>query len=80
MPSSIFSEYMEYYAMSPFGSQRDNVHAGLIAATIANVNRNKSQQPFSADDFMLKQRPGKTQDTHAELFSVLSRYAVKKDV
>lgn len=37
----------------PFGPMRDNIHAALIASTIANVNRSRSSPPIRVADFML---------------------------
>jgi len=54
MPASYFAEYMEYYSLSPFGEERDNLHAGMIAAVIANSNRGKRSKALSISDFMFK--------------------------
>lgn len=47
---------MAYYHVEPFGAERDNMHAGIVAATIANANRNpkKQRKAFSFADFILK--------------------------
>ena len=42
---------MAYDSIRPFGVERDNIHAGIIASTIANCHSKKSWQ---ASDFMLK--------------------------
>ncbi len=46
-------EMRDYFAVEPWGAWRDNVHAGLIASTICNVNRGKDTEPFTYEDFML---------------------------
>jgi len=53
MPASLLQEWMEFEELEPFGPWRDNFHAGMIAATIANVNRNpkKNPQPVKISDF-----------------------------
>lgn len=51
MPSSEFSSWLVYFAEEPFGTVRDNYHAGIVASTMANCH---SKRAFSADDFMLK--------------------------
>tara|TARA_Y100001951_G_scaffold104083_1_gene114647 strand:+ start:8821 stop:9027 length:207 start_codon:yes stop_codon:yes gene_type:complete len=39
--------------LEPFGDERGDVQAGVIASTIANVNRNqKKSKAFSIGDFM----------------------------
>jgi hypothetical protein len=78
MSGSLMAEAMAYYSIEPFGANRDNIHAGLICSTIANVNRSKNQKPFTAGDFMLKHKSDEQQVDHSALFSVLSRFAVTK--
>lgn len=38
--------------MEPFGSERDNIHAGIIASTLANIHGG-SKKTWSAKDFMV---------------------------
>ena len=52
MDSHEFTEWQIYEAIEPFGEQRADLRSGIIAATIANVNRGKGQKAFSATDFM----------------------------
>lgn len=49
-------EWMVYYQMEPFGPERADLQAGIVAATVANVNRDvkKQKKPYSAQDFMPK--------------------------
>lgn len=49
-------EWMAYYQMEPFGPERGDLQAGIVAATVANVNRDtkKQKKPYSAQDFMPK--------------------------
>lgn len=46
------SEWMAYYEVNPFGSVRDDLQAGIVASTIANVNRGKNDKSFTPSDFM----------------------------
>lgn len=48
------TEWMAYYALEPFGAERGDLQAGIVAATVANVNRDKKKQrePFTPQDFM----------------------------
>ena len=49
------SEWMAYYMLEPFGAERDNLHAGLVAAMVHNVNRDpKRGKPADPKDFMLE--------------------------
>lgn len=38
--------------MSPFGDERADLQAGIIASTIANVNRGRNTTAFKPEDFM----------------------------
>lgn len=53
MGASELAEWLVFWRMEPWGSYRDNVHAGLIAATLANIYRKKNTEPMSFEDFML---------------------------
>lgn len=54
MPASYFGEYMEYYSLSPFGEERDNLHSAMIAAVVANSNRSKKSKALTISDFMFR--------------------------
>jgi hypothetical protein len=46
-------EWMVYAELEPFGSSAQFWQSGVVASTIANVNRTKkSQKAFSPEDFM----------------------------
>lgn len=40
------------FCRSPWDEYRADVQSGIIAATIANVNRDKHTKPFAPADFM----------------------------
>ena len=52
--SAELSEWIAFYELEPFGPRRDNYHAGMIAAMIANSNRAKGAKAVSPSDFMLE--------------------------
>lgn len=52
MPAAELTAWRAYWQISPFGDYRDDVHAGVVASTIANVHRGKGRKPFSTEDFM----------------------------
>lgn len=69
------SEWMAYYELNPFGTVRDDLQAGIIASTIANVNRGKSDKPFAPADFMpYTDRP---QQTEADMQGIMDAMARK---
>ena len=51
--SAEFAEWMAFATWEPFGPEREDQRAGMIAALIANVNRDSSKrpQPYDVDDF-----------------------------
>lgn len=55
MSSAQLAEWMAYAKLEPFGEERADLRAGIIASVIANVNRDpKKQRPFKPEDFMPK--------------------------
>jgi hypothetical protein len=76
------TEWMAYEALEPFGEERADMRAGIIASTIANVNRGKGQKPFSPTDFMpFSQGASEEQqlaDTRSALMALKSQYKAVK--
>ena len=52
MDSRELAEWAAYYSVEPFGEERDDLRAGIVASVIANVNRGKSSKAYSPQDFM----------------------------
>lgn len=52
MPYRILREWQDYAMLEPFGEERDDLRAAIIASTIANVFRGKRRRPFKPVDFM----------------------------
>jgi hypothetical protein len=52
MSSRTLSEWMAYYGLEPFGEGRADLRMGILAATVANSQRGKDQQPFKPEQFM----------------------------
>lgn len=48
-----FAEWMAYSKIEPFGPEREDQRAGMVAALIANVNRDpaKRAEPYDVEDF-----------------------------
>lgn len=48
-----FAEWMAFFRVEPFGDVRGDLQAGIVASTVANVNRDpKKRRPFSPADFL----------------------------
>jgi hypothetical protein len=45
---------MAYYRMDPFGEERADLRAGLIASVLVNLKKRKGDTPSRPQDFMLK--------------------------
>lgn len=53
MSASELAEWMAYEEITgPLGPERGDIHAGIIASTIANVNRKKGKRPYKPQEFM----------------------------
>ena len=53
--------WAEYAEVEPWGETRADLRAGIVAATIANVNRGKGARSFKPGDFMPNFEPRKPQ-------------------
>jgi len=76
------SEWQAVYSESPFGDERSDLQAGIIASTIANVNRDpKKGEPFKPADFMpfVKiEKPVQSPKTQMGILARMSRAVRKK--
>lgn len=54
MSSTQLAEWMAFYRLEPWGDERADMRAGIVASTIANVNRDakKRPKPYTPGDFM----------------------------
>jgi len=59
LTSRQLTEWMAFYRLEPFGERRADLRMAILAALIANVNRDpkKHREPFTVDDFMPKFEP-----------------------
>lgn len=58
MSETEFRDWQAYFAIEPFGEEAAFYRSGIVAATIANVNRDTKThpEPFSPADFMPKSK------------------------
>lgn len=72
-----FHDWIEYYNTEPWGAFRDNVHAGMIAALIANQGRKKGTTPLTYKDFLIqdakKSKAEKKQQFKAQLRALATK-------
>lgn len=62
MTSLQFAEWLAYSRLEPWGEERDDLRTGIVASTVANVNRRKDQKAYKPSDFM----PSFEQESDAE--------------
>lgn len=66
---------MAYDSINPFGAERDNIHAGIIASTILNLH---SKRRYYVNDFMLKDKVQKVQENVSNFAARLRAMAKPK--
>jgi len=78
MTAREFAEWEAFYAIDPFGDQRADLRAGIVAATVSNRWRGRNEDPKAPSDFMpFKQDVQQTPDEiQRQLRNVLAQ--VKK--
>ncbi len=47
-------EWIAYAEIEPFGEERADLRAGIVASTMANINRQKGKPAYKPQDFMPK--------------------------
>ena len=72
-----YAEWQAEYQLDPWGDERADLRAGIIACTIAHVNRAQGKA-FKPSDFMpeFDKRP-KQRQTQAEMIAVMTQFAAK---
>lgn len=70
-----FTGWKAFYAVEPFGVRRDNLHAALIASTVANCH---SKKTYKADDFMLKDEEERRKQATTTFITGLRALSKKK--
>lgn len=55
MTSSELTGWIAYFGLEPFGEERADLRSGIVAAVIANANRDtkKRREPYQPQDFMM---------------------------
>ena len=68
------AEWMAYYSTEPFGGTRGDLQAGVIASTIANVNKGKRGKAFTPGDFMpLMKKPKQTVTDQINILNAMAK-------
>lgn len=78
MSSRELSEWMAFFSLEPWGTEVEDWRTGLIAATIANANRDpkKRRRPYEPQDFMpCRDRQPVKEQTWEEQARILEAWA-----
>jgi hypothetical protein len=67
--SEQLSEWMAYNKLEPWGEERADLRAGIVASVIANSNRGKNQKAFKPQDFMPSFEPEDPEEQTARLLA-----------
>lgn len=54
IPSRLLSEWMAFFQIEPFGEERADLQAGIVAAAVVNSQRAKGSRAISPFDFIPK--------------------------
>lgn len=54
IPEWKFQRWISFLNLEPQGGKRGDLQAGIIASTVANVNRKRFTPPYKAKEFMPK--------------------------
>lgn len=82
--SAELTEWMTYYQLEPWGTGPDDLRAGILASTIANVNRDEKRrpQPYEPGDFIPRREEAEAEEQSLEeqqqiLQSLMAAWAAK---
>lgn len=81
MSSAEFGDWQEYAALEPFGPLREDRRAGIIVATLANVNRDPKRraEAWEPEDFFPElAQPRPPVDIKAKVRAVFASFPRRK--
>lgn len=78
MTAAELDEWADFYASEPFGSVRDNLHAGIIASVVVNALRGKGKPLITPNDFVLMTPAERRRRSLVEGIAQLRRMAVRQ--
>lgn len=65
------TEWMAFYSLEPWGTEAEDVRTGIIASTVANVNRDPKKKAYKIRDFMPQwHRPEQTPEDHKRIIEM----------
>ena len=79
MPSSDFTFMQALYNIMPWGPDRDNIHAGMVAAAAINPHLGKNSKPLSPADFMLVDKVSRQEQEDEEFIAKMDALSVNNN-
>ena len=68
------TEWAAFYQVEPFGCEADGLGSAIVAATVANVNREKGAKAFEAADFLPKFDQAKKEQSVEEMIQLAQMF------
>lgn len=78
LSSAEYQRWLLYWEVEPWGSFRDNIHAGQIASAIWNARPGKKQKLAKATDFLLRDKEEAAAGTTKQALQSLRLLATKR--
>jgi hypothetical protein len=72
------SEWMAYYRLEPFGDERGDLQAGIVASAVYNVYRDpRKTDPFEPRDFLLEfAEPEEEEKPSEQVYGMFRSWAI----
>lgn len=77
MSGQELAEWQAFYILEPFGEERADMRAALLATILANVHRTKDADPYKQADFMAGYE--RKEYDEAEIARMFGRDVIKPD-
>ena len=68
------TEWATFYQLEPFGQEAEGLGSAIVAATIANVNREKGAKAFEVADFLPKFGEAKKEQSVEEMIQLAQMF------
>jgi len=78
LSSKEFTYLKQYFAIEPFGAQRDNWHVATLSNLFASVHTKKGRRAPSVADFMYKDSKSRERENNQSFIDFLSTNAKPK--
>jgi len=74
MSGAEFAEWKAFYLADPWGPERDNWHAGIVAATAVRVAGGRAARSIREDDFVHRPWRSRPEDDGGAVESKIERF------